>query len=258
MAERENMNLTCKNKIKAAVMSNRGSSCVLVILIMVMLVVLGLLALMSTWSGLKLARKNASWSRTYYELDSRAENRLAEIDACLKDAEQSAEIYMMTKDYERPQSNYLPSDIQHTVHDEWLMAQASGEGAKYVDKLQRKLYFIYCELRLKEYSNEDFEIIRESDSDGDAVKVYTTVYDSLQQEGRSLRLGVDVLYSPSENESGTERYKIISWKEIPSSFEYDESLEFEEIEIEEEIDFEEIEFEEIEFGEIEVEDLEGE
>ncbi len=252
MAERENMNLTCKNKIKAAVMSNSGSSCVLVILIMVMLVVLGLLALMSTWSGLKLARKNASWSTTYYELDSRAENRLAEMDACLKDAEQSSEIYMMTKDYERPQSNYLPADIQHTVHDDWLMAQASGKGAEFVDKLQKKLYYVYCEMRLNECSEGEFEIIRVPDSEDDAVKVYTTVYEGLPQSGRSLRLGIEVLFGPSEKKSGLERYRIISWKEIPKSFKYDESPEFEEIELEE------IELEEIEFGETEIEELEAE
>lgn len=251
-AERENMNLTGKIKIKAAIMSNRGSSSVLVILIMVMLVVLGLLVLMSTWSSLKLARKNASWSTTYYELDSRAENRLAEMDACLKDAAQSAEIYMMTKDFERPQSSYLPADIQHTVHDDWLMAQASGDGAEYVDKLQKKLYYIYCEMRLNECSEGEFEIIRESGSEEDTVKVYTTVFEGLQQSGRSLLLGIEVLFAPPENNSGPERYRIISWKEIPKSFEYDESLEFEEIEIEE------IEFGEMEIEELQIEELEAE
>jgi flagellar basal body-associated protein FliL len=257
LAERDNMNLTCKNKIKAAVISDRGSSSVLVILIMVMLVVLGLLALISTWSGLKLARKNASWTTTYYELDSLAENRLAEMDACLMEAEQSAEIYVMTKDYERPQSSYLPADIQHTVHDDWLMAQASGEGAEFTDKLQKKLYYIYSEMKLNECSDGEFEIIRVQESDGDTLKVYTAVYEEPPQSGRSLRVGIEALYRPSEDESDAERYRIISWKEIPKSFEYDESLEFEDIEIED-IGFGEIEIDDIEFGDIEIEELEDE
>jgi len=252
MAERDNMNLTCKSKFKAAVMSDRGSSSVLVILIMVMLVVLGLLALISTWSGLKLARKNASWSTTYYELDSTAENRLAEIDACLRDAGKSAETYMMTKDYERPESSYLPADIQHALHNDWLMAKDSGEVAEFIDKLQKELYYIYCEMRLNERSDGELEIIRIQDSEDDALKVYTTVYENPPQSGRSLRLGVEVLYGPPENGNGSERYRIISWKEIPKSFEYDDSPEFEDIEIEE------IESGEIEFGELEIEELEDE
>jgi len=239
------MNLTRKNKLKAAVLSDRGSSSVLVILIMVMLVVLGLLALISTWSGLKLARKNASWSTTYYELDSMAENRLAEIDACLKDAERSAEVYLMTKDYERPQSSYLPSGIQNEVHNDWLMAKASGKGAEFIDKLQKNLYYIYCEMRLNELSDGEFEIMRTPDSENDTLKVYTTVYENLQQSGRSLRLGIEVLFDQAENGNGSGRYRIISWKETPKTFEYDDSLEFEDIEIDE-----------IEFGEIQIEELE--
>lgn len=247
MVERDNMNLGCKNKFKAEVMSDRGSSSVLVILIMVMLVVLGLLALISTWSGLKLARKNASWSTTYYELDSMAENRLAEMDACLKDAEKSAELYMMTKDYERPQSSYLPSDIQHTVHDDWLVARASGEEAKFVDTLREKLYYIYCEMRLNECSDGEFEIIRTQDSEDGMLKVYTTVYEGAPQVGRGLQLGIEVLFGTSKNEGGPDRYRIVSWREIPKAFEYDESIEFKDIEIEE-----------IEFGEIDIEELEAE
>lgn len=48
----------------------RGSSSVLVIMIMLMLITFGVLSLMSSYSNLKIARKNAQWVQDYYALES--------------------------------------------------------------------------------------------------------------------------------------------------------------------------------------------
>lgn len=239
------MNLNSKSKLKSLFISNRGSSSVLVILIMVMLVVLGLLALMSTWADLKLARKNASWSKAYYSLDSKAEFRLAEIDACLLDADESAGTYMLTKDYERPESIYLPVSFQQVVHERWQTAQSSGDESEFVDSLYEKLYYAYSVIGLKELTNSELEVESELDFDNDTVKVYTTVHEDLPEDGRSILLGITLQSRSSGSESGSERYRIISWKELPKSFEYEDAL-----------DFDEMEFGEMEFGEMDIEDLE--
>ena len=57
--------------IKSKVYSNeKGSSSVLVILVMLLLITFGVLAMMSSYSNLKIARKNASWTQGYYLLES--------------------------------------------------------------------------------------------------------------------------------------------------------------------------------------------
>ena len=263
------MNLNRKGKLKSLLISNRGSSSVLVILIMVMLVVLGLLALMSTWSELKLARKNASWSTAYYSLDSEAEARLAELDSCLQDADESAGNYIMTKDYERPESSYLPSALQQSVHNGWQAAQSSGDEADFIDNLYGKLYYAYSIIRLNELTSFGFEVTSELDFDGDtqvfftstilpkndAVKVFTTVHEDLSENGRSLMVGIALQPGSSGSDSATGMYHIVSWKEIPKSFEYEDTLDFEEIEFgdieSEDIESEDMEFGDMEFGEME-------
>lgn len=263
------MNLDRKRKLKSLFISNRGSSSVLVILIMVMLVVLGLLALMSTWSELKLARKNAAWSTAYYSLDSEAEIRLAEISSCLQDADISTNNYIMTKDYERPESAYLPTALQQSMHNGWQAAQSSGEEADFIDSLYEKLYYAYSIIKLNELTTFEFQITSELDYDedtqvfftstslpeNDAVKIFTTVHKDMSKNSRSLMLGIALQPASSESEKATERYHIVSWKEIPRQFEYEDELDFEEIEFGE-VEFGEVEFGEVEFGEVEFGEVE--
>jgi len=56
-----------------------GSSSILVILLVVTMVVFGVLAMMSSYSGLKMARKTAQWTQDYYELESKAEIMLYDV-----------------------------------------------------------------------------------------------------------------------------------------------------------------------------------
>ncbi len=59
--------------------NRKGSSSILVILLIVTMVVFGVLAMMSSYSGLKMARKTAQWTNDYYELESKAEVMLYDI-----------------------------------------------------------------------------------------------------------------------------------------------------------------------------------
>ena len=70
----------------------KGSSSIMVILIMLILVIFGVLALMSSYSNLKLAKKNADWLEKYYGLDAKGEKLVSQIDLSLKQAFKKAEI----------------------------------------------------------------------------------------------------------------------------------------------------------------------
>lgn len=50
--------------------NEKGSSSVLVIMVLLMLVTFGVLALITANSNLKVAEKNASWNRSYYQLEN--------------------------------------------------------------------------------------------------------------------------------------------------------------------------------------------
>lgn len=63
---------------------DRGSSSVLVIMVLLMLVTFGVLALVTANSNLKISQKNALWNQSYYQLENKAVKKLKEI---LKDAD---------------------------------------------------------------------------------------------------------------------------------------------------------------------------
>ena len=64
----------------------KGSSSLLVILLVVTMVVFGVLAMMSSYSGLKMAKKNAQWTSEYYELEANAEILVYDIKNILQES----------------------------------------------------------------------------------------------------------------------------------------------------------------------------
>ena len=83
------MKLTCKGITKNSNM--RGSSSVLVIMIMLLLITFGVLAMMSSYSSLKIARKNADWTKGYYALESQAELSVRQLAVIYKEAIKDAD-----------------------------------------------------------------------------------------------------------------------------------------------------------------------
>lgn len=77
------MRLKCKNKFFNR---RKGSSSVLVIMVMLMLITFGVLAMMSSYSNLKIARKNAQWVQGYYALESLTEKNLKALSLLLDDS----------------------------------------------------------------------------------------------------------------------------------------------------------------------------
>ena len=70
-------------------MSNKGSSSMLVILIMLTLIVFGVLAMMSTFSNLKLSRKTAENTASHYRLDKKGVEVLSSIINSIKIAKEN-------------------------------------------------------------------------------------------------------------------------------------------------------------------------
>ncbi|MDW7668370.1 MAG: hypothetical protein SCJ93_06060 [Bacillota bacterium] len=63
--------------------NKRGSSSILVILTFMMLVIFSVLVMMSSYSDYKLAQKNASYTKEYYELSGEANKFWTNIDSLI-------------------------------------------------------------------------------------------------------------------------------------------------------------------------------
>lgn len=69
----------------------KGSSSIMVMMVMIVLVIFGVLALMSSYSDFKLAKKNSVWVSRYYKLDEEGENLVAEISKAVQQTQAEAE-----------------------------------------------------------------------------------------------------------------------------------------------------------------------
>lgn len=68
------MKLACRSTGNKRLMkAHKGSSSVLVIMIMLLMITFGVLAMMSSYSSLKIARKHAAWTEAYYRLESQSD-----------------------------------------------------------------------------------------------------------------------------------------------------------------------------------------
>jgi hypothetical protein len=233
-------------KEKICINGDKGSSSVLVILIMLTLVVFGLLALMSTYSGLKLSRKNAEWTKEYYALDARAEAQLAKIDSCLFEAEEASQAYISSKAYEKQESSLMKSDCQKEIHQGWQSAVDGNKENEFIKSLHTKLYYTFAVEKLKAAANEEYEVNTGLDfsnaggifaanaviPDKGVVTVNGVVEEGKGEESRKLLFRLSAVESDAGNPGKAQRYKITAWKELPKTFKYDESLEFEDLEVE--------------------------
>lgn len=62
----------------------KGSSSIMVMMVMIALVIFGVLALMSSYSDYKLAKKNAAWISRYYTLDGEGQQFISQIETAIK------------------------------------------------------------------------------------------------------------------------------------------------------------------------------
>jgi hypothetical protein len=71
--------------------NQRGSTSVLVIILMVVLIVFGLAIFTTSLSSVRLANKKTQWTQSYYALEKESAHALASIDQLTKDIYQSIE-----------------------------------------------------------------------------------------------------------------------------------------------------------------------
>lgn len=80
-----------KRVLKRGIQSEKGSSSILVAMVLIMLVIFGLLAISTSGSGLRLAMKNADTVKVWYNLDSEGQKFVFSINSLLMDCVSKAD-----------------------------------------------------------------------------------------------------------------------------------------------------------------------
>lgn len=182
----------------------RGSSSVLVIMVLLMLITFGVLAMMTSYSNLKISRKNAEWTQSFYRLESLAENHLAQIETYIIYSADFADEYIEEMRYKEPSPQGFEYPWQDEIYKKWLISAQDD-----VFSLETRNWIF--ENNLKE-SLEQMPIEYELNIDPEGMLNFI----STSEDNRYFltRLQID-----------DREMKVIEWREVPEEFEY-KTLEF--------------------------------
>ena len=201
-----------KNKM---LVSERGSSSVLVIMIMLLLITFGVLAMMSSYSNLKIARKHADWTKGYYALENIAQkkqidvkNAFLEVAQLNKDNDVTVDKLMGALDFSEVEQTNITTLIDEGISEERIQQTI------WLYSLYKSLYDTQ-----QVTFNYDASIIRSGIDESTLPNMSFVVTDMDTQ--RELKVSYDLplnaeLKFPSIKE----------WREIPKAFEYSDELEF--------------------------------
>lgn len=194
------MKSACKNTVdKGMIKSEKGSSSVLVVMIMLLMITFGVLAMMSSYSNLKIARKHAEWTKDYYSLESLADFNLMHFNGVVGDVK--ARFESEASDFESDSSNQA----------EVL-----------------KAFFVALETSLGGAANASYGISSNFDvyieDETGAIEPVLSILTTDEASGRRL---IAMINFETEVKSFDEiKPYVVEWREIPAEFEYDDTLNF--------------------------------
>lgn len=111
---------------KGNVMDERGSSSILLIIIMVTLLSIGVLSVASAFANHRIALKNADWNKEYYLQDGEYQERIFRIDAIHSKYYKALKVYMA--------EGTDPGDIPGLSKGDLGVLRVKGDGATFEEK----------------------------------------------------------------------------------------------------------------------------
>ncbi len=205
------MKSECKNIIKPIRIS--GSSSVLVIMIMLLLITFGVLAMMSSYSNLKIAQKKADWTKDYYQLESIAEEGVSHFKVSFENA--LAELIQMSElDQVNPDFlAQLSPELSEAIIEDPLTLKRNVQ--KWSD-LEEDLFIHILNQKVNQQKNDSVNI-----SYNDQIFDYVFIDSETQRQ-----MMVSVQVTINQNTIKDTDYEIIQWREVPVDFVYEAPLEF--------------------------------
>lgn len=205
------MKSECKNIIKT--IRTSGSSSVLVIMIMLLLITFGVLAMMSSYSNLKIAQKKAAWTKDYYQLESIAEEGLSHFKVSFESSVieliQMSELDQVNPDF----LAQLPTELSEAIVEDPLTLKRNLQKWS---ELEEDLFIHILNQKVNQQKNDMVNITY-------ADRVFDYVFiDS--DTNRQMMVSVQVTIN--QNTIKDAEYEIIQWREVPADFVYEAPLEF--------------------------------
>lgn len=172
----------------------KGSSTILIIMIVITLVLFGILSVISAYSSFRLSEKSASYLQMNFELEDAAYQMKAEIVSALRSAEREA-----------------------------LAAAEEERERVYRDRLKQAL------LQIDSSMIRDFQVREEEQG----IRVQGLIEKSYPAGVERFSFEMELPYPKRRlTGQGQAEYRTLRWKKLPKEMEYEDVMEFENIEVE--------------------------
>ena len=168
----------------------------MVVLVLVVLMGLGLAALTTSLASARLGERSGEWYRSYYELDRKAEEKLAVIDNSIHFSDEQTSAYMDSEKYLLEDGD-IDDDIQESIHAEWEKNSGSVQAEERIAGMVF-LFYLTRELKEKDHGFEELII-----TGGHSIKISFVEKDTSNNRYK-LRVALEL----TGEKTG---YKIIEW-----------------------------------------------
>lgn len=199
-----------------------GASSILVIVMMVVLLVFGLAVLTTSLSNVRLGERKRAWLNDYYVLEGVSESEISKIDGLLLQAETSARAYIETDDYmddymlDGPLSTFLKKQIFALAYNDTMGALISDS----IDGQEDASLVL---------ATPNIDVIT-SGASIDSSSLNFSVALPKSNYDKHLQLTMELLAANPDNVTEDfrliNRYRIVRHTQQQESFEYDESIDF--------------------------------
>lgn len=203
-----------KNRHRPNLLNQKGSSSILLVVIMVTLLSLGVLSVASSYSNYRIAQKNASWNTNYYAQDADHQSELFKITEISLESNQKVDAYLEKKAYLNETTDIIPMALHKAFKQHYgtLMSNASANAASDLKRARQLLSAQLISEAVGMHVNFDKAA---SMADSDLKTYYQYTLQSNPKVANERRLSVIVsLYGDAID--------VVEYREIPARFTYKE------------------------------------
>ena len=170
----------------------------MVVLVLVVLVGLGLAALTTSLASVRLGDRSGEWYSSYYEVDRKAEGKLALIDRIIHVSDEQTTVYMDSEKYMQEDGG-IDEKLQEKIRDDWKENRGSDQVE---DRIAGMVFLFYLTRELKEKDHGFEELVITYDQ---MIQISFVEKDT-SDNGYKLRVTLRLPGSDTE-------YEIIEWKQ---------------------------------------------
>lgn len=205
--------------------STKGSSTVLILLVLLMLVFLSVLAFVTTGSNLRLAKKNAETIQAWYRMDTIGEQTVSRLRQAIGWADGETAAFLGGNRFLDSGQQVLPAEVHQRILAQWRVLETEEEREAFRQALYQPLNVLLCEQAVARLALEGVEMLP-ADREAlfaDPEELPATVFmihaeDPEQKTTGTLEAVLLLLPASREKEQG--HLQILEWKQTHAPFEY--------------------------------------